>query len=206
MHEGDESAKLHFVTESATTRASSRRSAIISAAQRLAVDCGYSGFTVEDLARAVGVSRRTLFNHVSSKEEAVLGMLPVLTDEQAATLRSGGPTGHLVDDVLTVVLECLHADDSTPSDFEQLHDVIERNPELFVRVKTHAEELSEQLVTHLSARVDADDTRSRMALAIVGGIVQHSVVQCIATPALGPLSDRARTNLTVAREILADRA
>lgn len=49
-------------------RAGSRRSAIIAAAQRLAVDCGYSGFTVEDLARAVGVSRRTLFNHVSSKE------------------------------------------------------------------------------------------------------------------------------------------
>ena len=83
------------MTESATTRAGSRRSAIITAAQRLAVDCGYAGFTVEDLARAVGVSRRTLFNHVSSKEEAVLGMLPVLTDEQAATLRPGGPTGHL---------------------------------------------------------------------------------------------------------------
>ena len=93
-----------------------------------------------------------------------------LTDEQAQTLRDGGPTGHLVDDVLTVVLDCLHADDGTPADFEQLHDVIERNPELFVRVKTHVEELSEQLVTHLSARDDADDSRSRMALAIVGGI------------------------------------
>ena len=42
--------------------------AIVTAAQRLAVDCGYAGFTVEDLARAVGASRRTLFNHVSSKE------------------------------------------------------------------------------------------------------------------------------------------
>lgn len=206
MHEGGGSAKLHSVTESATTRAGSRRSAIITAAQRLAVDCGYAGFTVEDLARGVGVSRRTLFNHVSSKEEAVLGLLPVLTDEQAATLRSGGPTGHLVDDVLTVVLDCLHANDGTPADFEQLHDVIERNPELFVRVKTHVEELGEQLVTHLSARDDADDSRSRMALAIVGGIVQHSVVQCIATPSLGPLSDRARANLTTAREILADPA
>ena len=142
----------------------------------------------------------------SSKEEAVLGLLPVLTEEQAATLRSGGPTGHLVDDVLTVVLDCLHADDGTPADFEQLHDVIERNPELFVRVKTHVEELGEQLVTHLSARDDADDSRSRMALAIVGGIVQHSVVQCIAPPSLGPLSDRARANLTTAREILADPA
>ena len=60
-----------------------REPAHVAAAQRLAVDCGYAGFTVEDLARAVGVSRRTLFNHVSSKEEAVLGMLPVLTDEQA---------------------------------------------------------------------------------------------------------------------------
>ena len=45
-----------------------------------------------------------------------------------------------------------------------------------------------------------------MALAIVGGVVQHSVVECLATPSLGPLSDRARTNLTIAREILADPA
>ena len=190
------------MTKSAIAPRGDRRTTIISCAQQLAVKCGYSGFTFDDLAQAVGVSRRTLFNHVSSKEEAVLGLLPVLTDEQAATLRSGGPTGHLVDDVLTVVLDCLHADDGTPADFEQLHDVIERNPELFVRVKTHVEEL----VTHLSARDDADDSRSRMALAIVGGIVQHSVVQCIATPSLGPLSDRARANLTTAREILADPA
>ena len=194
------------MTDSATGRAGSRRSAIIAAAQRLAVDCGYSGFTVEDLARAVGVSRRTLFNHVSSKEEAVLGMLPELTDEQAQTLRDGGPTGHLVDDVLAVTLDCLHADDGTPADFQQLHDVIERNPDLFVRVKAHVEDLSERLVTHLSEREGVDDTRARMALAIVGGVIQHSVVQCIATPTLGPLSARARTNLTIARGILADQA
>lgn len=206
MHEGGESARLHFVTESATTPRSDRRAAIIAAAQRLSVGCGYSGFTLDDLAQAVGVSRRTLFNHVSSKEEAVLGMLPVLTDEQAQTLRAGGPTGHLVDDVLTVVLDCLGADTGTTADYQQLHDVIERNPELFVRVKAHVEELTEQLVTHLSEREDADDSRARMALAIVGGVVQHSVVECLATPSLGPLSDRARTNLTIAREILADPA
>ena len=41
-------------------------------------------------------------------------MLPELTDEQAQTLRDGGPTGHLVDDVLAVTLDCLHADDGTP--------------------------------------------------------------------------------------------
>lgn len=203
MHEEDESARLHFVTESATTPRSDRRAAIIAAAQRLSVGCGYSGFTLDDLAQAVGVSRRTLFNHVSSKEEAVLGMLPVLTGEQAQTLRAGGPTGHLVDDVLTVVLG---ADTGTTADYQQLHDVIERNPELFVRVKAHVEELTEQLVTHLSGREDADNSRARMALAIVGGVVQHSVVECLATPSLGPLSDRARTNLTIAREILADPA
>ena len=44
-------------------------------------------------------------------------MLPELTDEQAQTLRDGGPTGHLVDDVLAVTLDCLHADDGTPADF-----------------------------------------------------------------------------------------
>ena len=67
------------------------------------------------LAQAVGVSRRTLFNHVSSKEEAVLGVLPEITDEQVETLSAGGPSGHLIDDLITTILDSLNADSGSPA-------------------------------------------------------------------------------------------
>ncbi|WP_068266044.1 TetR/AcrR family transcriptional regulator [Janibacter limosus] len=183
----------------------SRRAAIIAAAQRLSISCGYSGFTVEDLASAVGVSRRTLFNHVSSKEEAVLGVLPVLTADQAETLRSGGPTGDLFEDLLVTTLQCLRSDEGDFEDWQQLHHVIERNPELVVRVKTHVDELAEEIVTHLSTRDGVDPTRARMALTLVAGIVQRSVEEIITDPTSGPLQQRIQTNLTLAREILTAR-
>lgn len=205
MHFGDQSATLHFVTESAITRRGSRREAIIAAAQRLSISCGYTGFTVEDLAAAVGVSRRTLFNHVTSKEEAVLGVLPVVTDAQAQTLRSGGPTGDLFEDLLETTLQCLRADEDDLEDWQRLHDVIERNPELILRVKAHVEELYELIVEHLSARDGVDPDRARLALTLVGGLVQRSVEECIADPSKGPLRPRIHTNLALAREILTAR-
>lgn len=189
--------------KSANTRAD-RRAAIIAAAQRLSVNCGYSGFTFDDLAEAVGVSRRTLFNHVSSKEEAVLGALPHLTDEQAETLRSGGPTGHLFNDLLSTALECVRSDgDDDFEDLQRLHDIIARNPELILRVKAHVEALTEQIIAEVTVREDVDTAQARMALSLVGGLLERSVTDCIDDPAKGPLPERIQLNLTITRELLA---
>lgn len=62
-----------------TTEASSRRElnkaatreSIIAAGLELATSRGLGGFTVEELAEAAGVSRRTFFNYFSSLEEAI---------------------------------------------------------------------------------------------------------------------------------------
>ncbi|MDO5618131.1 TetR/AcrR family transcriptional regulator [Kocuria sp.] len=47
------------------------RRAIVVAAAQLARERGLQGFTVNDLAQAAGVSRRTVFNHFGGVEEAV---------------------------------------------------------------------------------------------------------------------------------------
>lgn len=47
------------------------RRAIVQAAAELARENGVEGFTVNDLAEAAGVSRRTVFNHFSGVEDAV---------------------------------------------------------------------------------------------------------------------------------------
>lgn len=52
-------------------KAATRRS-LAGAALRLAVEHGLDGMTVEDIADAAGVSRRTFSNYFTSKEDAVL--------------------------------------------------------------------------------------------------------------------------------------
>lgn len=94
-------------------KAANRR-AIIDAAAALAEEQGLGSFTVSDLARRADVSRRTIFNHFTSVDEAVY-------------VRFSELLGVIVDDFVEIA-------DATPPPaapttgavFEQLADVIER--------------------------------------------------------------------------------
>lgn len=44
---------------------------------------GYDNVTVDDICRAAGISRRTFFNYVDSKDEAILGSFPFTFNEEA---------------------------------------------------------------------------------------------------------------------------
>jgi AcrR family transcriptional regulator len=52
----------------------STRRAISTAAVQLALKQGSASVTAEEIAKAANVSRRTLFNHFGSREEAILGI------------------------------------------------------------------------------------------------------------------------------------
>ena len=193
------------MTNSASAAGTDRRTTIISCAQQLAVRCGYSGFTFDDLAQAVGVSRRTLFNHVSSKEEAVLGALPAVSDEQLEVLADDGPSGQLVDDIISTILDSFGGDGDSIEAWQRLHDVILRNPELLARIQSFVDDLSSHLVTHLTRRTGVDEDTAWMALTVAGGVVGRSVRDCVDDPTLGPLHERVEHNLSLARGILAAR-
>lgn len=57
----------------AERRAQDRLYDIQAAACQLVLEHGYDGFTMDQLAEHVGISRRTLFNVVRDKESAILG-------------------------------------------------------------------------------------------------------------------------------------
>lgn len=58
-------------------------------AARLVDTHGYDHVTVDDICSAASISRRTFFNYVSSKDEAILGSFPFAFDEDALeTIRS----------------------------------------------------------------------------------------------------------------------
>ncbi len=79
-------------------------------AQRLTDEHGHDGFTMDDLADAAEVSRRTLFNYFPSKTDAVLGAPPEIPDAVVDTFRAGGPHGHLIDDLTELVRAAMGAD------------------------------------------------------------------------------------------------
>ncbi|MDO5753536.1 TetR/AcrR family transcriptional regulator [Arthrobacter sp.] len=64
-------------------------------ASNLACEHGLAKTTVEAIADAAGVSKRTFFNYFPTKEDAILGIqAPTLSEETIADFRAGG-TGDL---------------------------------------------------------------------------------------------------------------
>ena len=78
------------------------RASIDDHATRLVLEHGFDAVTVEDICSAAGISRRTFFNYVDSKETAVIGEHPrPLTDEEVADFVSGRHP-----DLLHAVMRC----------------------------------------------------------------------------------------------------
>lgn len=190
----------------ASQRHRRRARAISIAAQELAAEHGFAGFTLDRLAERCGVSRRTLLNHVASKEDAVLGELPQLDDATLAQLRDGGPTGDLLDDLTQVITGALVADAEgadPAADWQRLQAVLLSNPQLLPRVHERLETLIDQLVAHLVARPGVDDSTARLAVHVVGGAVEHAVRRCIDDPSGPALADRIDHNLRTIRRMAA---
>lgn len=89
-------------------------------ALRLAAEQGLDGFTMDQLAEQVGVSRRTLFNYVPSKMDAVLGPDTTPPPDGIETFAAGGPTGVLTDDLKVLVATVL---EYKVQDTDELHCV-----------------------------------------------------------------------------------
>ena len=76
-------------------------------ALELTRDKGFDGWTMDDLATAAEVSRRTVFNYFEHKADLVLGPVHEVDDESKASFVAGGPHGRLFDDLVHVALLAL---------------------------------------------------------------------------------------------------
>ena len=151
---------MHSVNQSATATPAGRRAAtaerITLCAQRLTDERGLDGFTMDDLATAAEVSRRTLFNYFPGKVDAVLGPVLDLDPDDVARFRAGGPEGDLVQDLRALVLPIVEYSVADREAAARSRRILRSEPRLIARVHAFYEDISAVVVGHIVAREDAD--------------------------------------------------
>jgi AcrR family transcriptional regulator len=92
---------MHWMGTSATglreRRIAETSARLTSVARAWTVERGFSGFTVDELCEAVGVSRRTFFNYFATKEDVVLGIASRVDSRPLEELFLAGGCGRGVD-------------------------------------------------------------------------------------------------------------
>jgi TetR/AcrR family transcriptional regulator, regulator of autoinduction and epiphytic fitness len=87
----------------AKARGGGSREAIVEAAERLFLERGFGSVTMDELAEAAGVARRTLYNQFASKEEIFRAMLLRVSGQLEDAFPPGIETRGDVEDVLRLV-------------------------------------------------------------------------------------------------------
>ena len=87
----------------AKARGGGSREAIVEAAERLFLERGFGSVTMDELAEAAGVARRTLYNQFASKEEIFREMLLRVSGQLEDAFPPGIETRGEVEDVLRLI-------------------------------------------------------------------------------------------------------
>lgn len=201
---------MHFVVKSAicvTDRREARRLAtnrrITVEAQHLVEEHGFDGFTMEDLAAAADVSRRTLFNHVGSKLDAVLGEFPVIPDALVQQFRDGGPHGDLFSDLGALAEEVVADHDATREEIALGRRML-ADPRLLAASNERFAAYAEPFLDHIAAREGAayDETRARVAVSVLVSLAEMALDDYVADTEGRPLVDHLTRLLAAARSLV----
>jgi AcrR family transcriptional regulator len=123
-------------------------------AQRLFLECGYEATTVEEIAEAAGVSRRTFFRYFPSKQDVVVGLLdevgPRLRAALAARPAAEDPWAALRE-AINLILDPFRTD---PDGALELHLLITRTPSLRAARLDKQQVWQQALAEELTARGD----------------------------------------------------
>lgn len=180
-----------MVSQSAISRREQTSRIITRCAQDLAIEHGFDGFTLDDLAEQAGVSRRTLFNYFPGKEAAVLGVPAALDSDVLSTFVAGGAAdaegadgtgGRLLEDLAALVVSTYTREDPDRADWHRIHALFERNPKLIAVAKERFDALVNDVRVAAEEReaLPAGHPRARVAVAIIAGIFHDSLARFLA--------------------------
>ncbi|WP_122815939.1 TetR/AcrR family transcriptional regulator [Nocardioides pantholopis] len=150
-------------------------------AQVLTAEQGLDGFTMDELADAAGVSRRTLFNYYPGKLDAVLGPVPLISEAARREFVAGGPTGDLIEDLAVLARTFLEANE-LGLDREGLRRVtalVTSSPKLLAAVHERFEEVTAGFVGLIGEREGnrIDQARARLLIRLVVTVFEAALTQ-----------------------------
>lgn len=152
-------------------------------AQRLADQHGFDGFTMDELAEAAEVSRRTLFNYFPGKLDAVLGPAPDIegAPELFEEFRSGGPTGDLCTDVGALVSRVIDVKQFTRDEAEVARRVIKSTPRLLAAVHERFDEITQAFTTLLLDREGQQfgTARARLLVCLLASLYDYALTDVL---------------------------
>ena len=173
-------------------------------AQALTAERGLDGFTMDDLAEATALSRRTLFNYFPGKLDAVLGPVPVIAEGTRARFVEGGPHGRLVDDLAVLAHELLdgQSDELDREDIARITQLITTTPRLLTAVIDRFEEFVggfvDLIVEREQGRVDA--VRARLLVRLLVTVFESAIGTYVAGDER-PIPELFDHTLAAAREL-----
>ena len=158
------------------------REAIVDAAERLFLERGFGGASMDDLAEAAGVARRTLYNQFSGKEEIFREMVDRVSRGLGDAPPPGIETQGGVEEVLRLMARALLAFQARPefiglvrmvaADVRQFPWIAE---ESWSDVPPH-EERFERYLAHLTAMGVLDCPDPRMATSQLLGLLNEPLL------------------------------
>lgn len=177
---------------------------ISAAAQALTLERGFDGFTMEDLAEAVGVSRRTLFNYFDSKLDAVLGPEPEFSEEVTSQFVSGGPTGHLFEDLGHLAHTHFARMPQERDQIAAMRQLI-RNPRIMAACHARFEKLAQDGLVMIREREGTryDELRAKVAIGMLLVLCKVALDEFTETADTRTFIDQYEATLSSARAVLA---
>jgi AcrR family transcriptional regulator len=191
-----------------TTRERRRRETadrISACAQALTEARGLDGFTMDDLAAAADVSRRTLFNYFPGKTDAVLGAVPELPADLEAAFAAGGPSGELIEDLGVLARRIIDDQDLDREMLRRGRRLLTSEPRLLLATHERFESLISDFAVLLETREGTaiDPRRARLVVRLLVTLFDVALPGFLEDPLERPLSDHYEEALRDARALLA---
>ena len=157
------------------TQARRTRAAIRAAALALTRERGYAAMTVDDVAALAGVSRRTVFNHFSSKTDLLVVGLDPPEPEAIETFVNG--TGSLLEDLGALLASGAEAVESERGWLLSFPEIVRDNPEIERAIHERLRAIAVSLADAAGRRLGTEpcDPRTRAVVALAMGIQRSSV-------------------------------
>ena len=162
-------------TDLRATQAQRTRAAIRAAALTLTRERGYSAMTVDDVATLAGVSRRTVFNHFSSKADLlVVGLEPPEPEAVEAFING---SGSLLEDLGVLLASGAEAVESERGWLLSFPEIVRDNPEIERTIHERLRAIAVSLADAASRRLgtEPDDSRARAVVALAMAIQRSAM-------------------------------